>query len=184
MSEFGWVAMECPHGRLHLNSHSFFVELMCGDRPAGPGELAELYLTSLGDRLSPHIRYQTGDFYRLLEQPCPCGHPFPAVRREGRGRDMLVRGGQVRLTPGELDVLVGRAEWMDLYKMHQVAEDHFVFHFIPSERFEERSARELGESLRAVLGADARIDLERTSYIPSERSGKFLSCTSALSEES
>jgi phenylacetate-CoA ligase len=184
MSEFGWVAMECRSGRMHMNTRSFFVELMCGPRPAQPGDLSELYLTSLGDRLSPHIRYQTGDFYRPLREPCPCGHPFPVVRCEGRGRDMIVREGQVVLTPAGLDDLVGRAPWLDVYRLHQKAEDHFVFWFIPNEHFEAAHERELHEALRVALGEGARIELDRTSYIASERSGKFLSCTSAVSAES
>jgi len=181
MSEFGWLAMECPEGRMHLNTHSYHIELLTSGRKAEPGELAELVITSIGDRVSPHIRYQTGDHYRLLDEACPCGHAFPVVRYEGRLRDMLQRKGKVILTPRGLDDLVGPAEWMDIYKMHQVDDDYFVFRFSPNERFEASHEEELARRLRAALGEDARVEMEQTSYIASERSGKFASCTSAAS---
>ncbi len=183
MSEFGWVAMECPNGRMHLNTRSYYAELLVGDRAARAGELAELVLTSRGDKLSPHIRYRTGDYYRLEAVPCPCGHAYPSVRHEGRWRDMLRRGPEVLLTPRALDALVGPAPWLDLYKLHQASAAHFVFRYVPAGDRAPGRESELADALHTVLGRDARIDVEATSYIAGERSGKFASYTSALESD-
>src|SRR6185295_16332980 len=91
MSEFGWLGVECPQGALHLNSDHFYLELMTERRPTEVGELGELVITSIGDRVSPHIRYRTGDLFRRLN--CSCGHRFPAVRAEGRASACMMRGG-------------------------------------------------------------------------------------------
>ncbi|XXF81253.1 hypothetical protein P2318_16290 [Myxococcaceae bacterium GXIMD 01537] len=178
MSEFGWLALECPQGALHLNTDAYYPEFLVGDRLAEPGELAELVVTSLGDDLSPHIRYRTGDLYRLLSEPCPCGHRFPRVRAEGRASSMLVRDRRVVLTPREVDEVVGDAPWMDLYQLDQTDEDAFVLRFLGNAV--QAQEADLHERLQARLGAGARLVLERVTYIPSERSGKLLSCRSTV----
>lgn len=91
---------------------------------------------------------------------------------------MLVRGNAVRLTPRELDDLVGAAAWLDLYKMHQVDDEHFVFRYVAGEHHDRGHEHELARRLRDALGATARIDIEAAGYIAGERSGKFEPCTS------
>lgn len=184
MSEMGWLGMECPHGFLHLNAESFYLELLPeGDgptRPAVPGELAELYVTSIGDELSPHIRYRTGDLYTLVDGDCPCGHAFPRVVHQGRRKDVMRAGdGGVLLTPKQLDELVGPARWLDVYKLRQLAPGRFQFRYVPAEGEPDDS---LGGNLRDVLSSNPSTDLtfEAVDYIECERSGKFLPCISEV----
>lgn len=181
MSELGWIGMECDHGALHLNDESFFLELLVGDRTARTGELAELVVTSLGDRLSPHVRYRTGDFYRATGEPCRCGHPFPVVRHEGRLRDMIVRGGRIILTPAGLDECVGAAPTLDVYRLHQHDDRRFTFYYVPNGRFEPADEERLERLLRERLGEGVELELDATQYIAGDRTGKFNSCTSTLS---
>jgi phenylacetate-CoA ligase len=183
MSELGWVAMECPNEVMHLNTDNFYQELLVDGRPAEPGEPAELITTGLGDDLEPHIRYRTGDIYTLLPD-CGCGHRFPAVRHEGRATDLLIRGGLVVLTPKQLDELVGPAGWADVYKLHQLAEDRFSLRFVRSAEYGEQAEREVTDRLLAALGPGAQLAVEASDYLPCERSGKFISCTSAALRQS
>jgi phenylacetate-CoA ligase len=79
--------------------------------PAGPGELAELVLTTLGRTGAPVIRYRTGDLVRprwpAPEEVATGGCPW--VRLEGgilgRVDDMLVVRG-VNVFPGAIDDIV------------------------------------------------------------------------------
>ena len=80
-------------------------------RPAGPGELSELVLTTLGRTGAPVIRYRTGDLVRprwpAAEEVAAGGCPW--VRLEGgilgRVDDMLVIRG-VNVFPGAIDDIV------------------------------------------------------------------------------
>ena len=182
MSEFGWVLTECPKAHLHVNTASYYAELVVDGRPAEPGELAELYLTGLGDQVSPHIRYQTGDFYRLVDGACACGHKFPAVRMEGRSLHMLYKNGQVAVTPRDIDDVVGRAEFIDLYQLEQGRGGDCVFRFIANERYDEKQVADLRERLKAKLDGQAP-RMERTEYIPCERSGKFQAVKSSIARD-
>jgi phenylacetate-CoA ligase len=180
MSELGWVAMECPSGSLHLNNEAFWTEIVCDGRPASTDEIGDLYVTTLDDRLSPKIRYVTGDVYRLAH-PCACGHAFPTVVFEGRRRDLVRRGKAVVLTPRVVDALVGAPTGLLHYRLHQHREDYCTFRFVVEDGASPDWEEALADRLREGLGRDCRLEVERTSYIPSERSGKFLSCTSTLS---
>lgn len=86
--------------------HAEFLSVETG-RPARPGELSELVLTTLGRTGAPVIRYRTGDLVRPLwpDDDAPC----PWVRLDGgilgRNDDMLVVRG-VNIFPGAIDSIV------------------------------------------------------------------------------
>jgi phenylacetate-CoA ligase len=85
--------------------HPEFLALETG-RPAQPGELAELVLTTLGRAGAPVIRYRTGD---VVRPTWAAAGDQPWVRLEGgilgRADDMLVVRG-VNIFPGAIDDIV------------------------------------------------------------------------------
>jgi phenylacetate-CoA ligase len=183
MSELGFVAMKCPFENLHLNTKSFYMELLCNSRPAESGEMAELFVTTLDNGCIPHIRYRTGDIYRFISTECLCGSDFPVVQMEGRLRNFLFREGKIALTPRALDKIIDNPPWMDLYKMKQTDDNDFLFSFIANDRYEENSEEYIRKGIFQALGDDIHLMVERTDYIPTERSGKFLSCVSKVGEK-
>nr|BFE74556.1 hypothetical protein GCM10020092_078570 [Actinoplanes digitatis] len=177
MSELGWVAMDCPLGRLHLNNSAFHIELLdrVGLTPVSRGQIGELVITSLGDRLLPHVRYRTGDLYRLMT-PCPCGHPAPTVRHEGRAVHFLYGQDSRTVSPKQFDDIVGADPHVIAYRMQQVSDRRFRLKFIAAPAAPADAGDALAARVRAALGARSLVDVQRVDYIPSERSGKFLSC--------
>jgi phenylacetate-CoA ligase len=90
--------------------HAEFLSVESG-QAAGPGELSELVLTTLGRSGSPVIRYRTGDLVRPrwpTQEEIAAG-ACPWVRLEGgilgRTDDMLVVRG-VNIFPGAIDDIV------------------------------------------------------------------------------
>lgn len=108
-----WGVGDLIGGGLDVIETAFHPEFLAIDtgRPAGPGELAELVLTTLGRTGAPVIRYRTGDVV------CPvwtadtdvAAGVSPWVRLEGgilgRADDMLVVRG-VNIFPGAIDDIV------------------------------------------------------------------------------
>jgi phenylacetate-CoA ligase len=179
MSELGWVTMECPQGAMHLNDAKFYAEFLVGDRPAEPGETAELVITSIGDRLLPHLRYRTGDIYRLGEGPCACGSGLTVARHEGRWQTMIRRPDRPvheGVSPRDVDGAVGDDLPIDLYRLQQRADGSCTLSYIPSSPSETEVTGELHDRLAGLLGEDVALRVEAVDYIPCQRSGKFASC--------
>jgi len=103
-----WGVGDRSGGGLDVIESCFHPEFLALDtgRPALPGELAELVLTTLGRSGAPVIRYRTGDVVRPTWASDGASH---WVRLEGgilgRSDDMLVVRG-VNIFPGAIDDIV------------------------------------------------------------------------------
>jgi phenylacetate-CoA ligase len=183
MTEFGFIAVECPMKRMHANTSSYYLEFIVNGKPAKKGELAELYITSYYQGCMPHIRYKTGDLYRVLDEKCECGHEFPVVEIEGRISNMFFRDNSIILTPNELDQIVGAPDWLELYKLHQSDNDFFTFSYIKNENYEQGSENDIKKELIRCLGEKVTINFENVPYIPSARGGKYQFCSSNVGEQ-
>lgn len=181
-SEMGWIGLECQHGRLHLNTDSFFIEVIHGDRYAEPGENGELCITSLDNGALPHIRYRTGDAIRLDGETCPCGSHLPVASMQGRMMSFIKRSGRYLLSPYDVDQIVGAPEWLDQYQCHQTDEDNLVFKMIINEAYDQNAEAPIIEGIRAATGGELSITTERLDYIATERSGKFQATKSDVTE--
>ncbi|TYK52496.1 hypothetical protein [Actinomadura decatromicini] len=182
MSEFGWLAVECPLGLTHLNNRSYFVEpLVDGGRPAAPGELAELVVTSVGDRLSPHIRYRTGDLCRVWDDPCACGSDLPLCRFEGRSGTLLtVPGRPAPIGAWDVDRAVGDCPELDAYQVGQHREDEVRVEYVPNVKDTRALEDGLVERLRALLGGRVRLTASAVRYLPAGPDGRLRPCVSDL----
>ncbi len=179
MSEFGWLGIECPHGARHLNEENFHHEILREDgAPARPGQLGELVVTSIGDRLSPHIRYRTGD----LVSPggrCPCGAAGRTVVHHGRAASCLVDGqGGSAVTPRQVDDALSDVTGIRHYRVDQDEPDTIRCRIIPdvTDTDTDQTAEAVRQRLRTVLPHVGRVQAAAVKHIEAERSGKFSSC--------
>ena len=81
-------AVTCPaHEGMHLRENMVIAEIVDGEgRRLPDGETGELVITTIGMEALPLIRYRTGDYTRILPEPCPCGCSLlrlDGVRRGG-----------------------------------------------------------------------------------------------------
>jgi len=183
MSEFGWLTVECPLGFTHFNNVSYFPEFLSEQTgtPARPGELAELVLTSIGDRLMPHIRYRTGDLYRVWDEPCKCGSDLPICRHEGRRGTLLTLPGRASpISARDVDRAVGACPELDVYQVRQHREDTVRVEYVPNVKDTRASEAGLAERLRFLLGPRTRLEIAAVGYLPAERSGRVPPCVSEL----
>ena len=168
-SEMGWLAMTCEHGHMHLNDSGFFFEGVPSEH-----DFAELCVSSIDGGASPHIRYLTGDIVQIQEdKQCACGHSGRVITMEGRESSFLRFAGKAWMSPRQLDQLLGDAPWCDLYQFEQVGEGDFIFKFIVNECYNAGDEGEFIEQFAAQWPTATKVQREKLSYIPTERSGKF-----------
>ena len=96
--ELAIVAHECSEGvGNHILSLSHYVEFLeeGSDKEAATGEIGRVIVTDLTNRVTPLIRYDTGDLAFKLKTPCPCGRSYPLMSPiEGRRINSLILDGK------------------------------------------------------------------------------------------
>jgi phenylacetate-CoA ligase len=88
--EFATIAYECEEGGRHV-CETRYPEIIVKDKPAQPGGLGGVVITSLTQFAMPFIRYKNGDMAIFNKEFCPCGREMPVFQEiVGRIRDFLV----------------------------------------------------------------------------------------------
>lgn len=173
-TEFGWVAMECSHGHLHLNDDSFFFEYVdLEDGEALPDSFKELCISSIDQGASPHIRYRTADIVSVIEGQCECGSDRPQIIMEGKLSHFLSKDGLPFLSPNQVDKLIGAPQWLELYQIEQTTENSFLLKIIVNDNYEQGSEQYIANSLQEKFETGIRVDVRVVNYISAERSGKY-----------
>ena len=99
------TGLECQaHQGIHYWADFYILEILNPEtlRPALPGEVGEMVVTSLKKEAAPLIRYRTRDLTRLLPGECPCGCAFPRHDAiHGRSDDMFIFRA-VNIYPGQV----------------------------------------------------------------------------------
>ncbi len=100
------TGLDCSrHNGIHYWADHFIFEIIdpVTLKPVPAGEQGELVVSTLSKEGSPLIRYRTHDITRILDQPCPCGVPFPMHDRIlGRTDDMFIYRA-VNIYPSQID---------------------------------------------------------------------------------
>jgi len=81
--EAGFIAHQCPKGRMHLTAENVWAEIVRDGRPVPIGGTGEIVITHLDAYAMPFIRYRTGDMGRLVPGRCPCGRGLPMMEIVG-----------------------------------------------------------------------------------------------------
>jgi phenylacetate-CoA ligase len=91
-SEALWMAGECAlQTGLHIFADAKRIEVVDADGRSLPaGEVGDIIVTDLTNRVFPIIRYRLGDRGALIDGACGCGVSLPRmVQPEGRAIDIL-----------------------------------------------------------------------------------------------
>lgn len=170
--EFGPLAVECPeHAGLHLNERDALFEIDSPEPDRQPGPIRVTYLCNYA---MPFLRYETGDWGRLMSAaPCRCGRRTPRLAPvAGRETDMI-RTAAGLLIHGEFFTHL-------LYGVGGVRSFQFVQDDLNHYRLlleadaacvTAREAEWRARILEAV-GPGAELRIERVAAIPPTASGK------------
>jgi len=177
--ELGTIAHECAEGRLHTSDENMIVEILDGDRPCKPGEKGELVITELNNFALPLIRYRTGDFAALAEEPCPCGRQLKVIDKlYGRAYDFILSPSGRKFHAEFLMYIFEEAQRHEIgiaqFQVRQTSVDTLEVLAVPSPGgFTPEAERSLVDRIRTLLGENMTINVTRVERIERERSGKM-----------
>ncbi|GFE82194.1 AMP-binding protein [Steroidobacter agaridevorans] len=179
-TEMGPIAHECPAGSRHVMADHVHLEIFNGDEPARPGEFGDLVLTSLFNRAMPLVRCRIGDRGRLSPDPCPCGLPHPVLSElVGRAADMFVTADGKLVHGSEigrrLQLFLSQAPLGSVAQVlfQQKNASHWNVLVESAAGFNDELAAQLRQIVHSTFGESCRVDIERVTLVPREKSGKY-----------
>jgi phenylacetate-CoA ligase len=176
-----FLAWQCPAGSYHVNAEHVLLEIVDEHgRPAAPGEMGRVLVTTLENRLMPLVRYEIGDWATVETAPCACGRTLPRIGRVvGRGINLF------RMPDGRLRSpwkLVGPLKFLPRLRQFQIVQrtvERYIVRYVAEPALSEAEAAAIRTEFQEILGFAAHVDFERAPEIPRAPSGKFMT---ALSE--
>jgi len=140
----------------------------------GPGETGEIIISNLTNRATVLLNYKQGDLVTLSAGPCPCGRTLPTIERiDGRADDLIaLPDGQVIHS---LVVLAPLHRVAGVIQVQLIQEDlhRFLLRAVClGAKDWALTSQELAATLRALLGENITVEIERVDAIPPQPNGK------------
>jgi phenylacetate-CoA ligase len=171
-------AGQCRQGKYHLRPDYALVEFIQNDKPAPPGELAEIVCTGFVNWRMPLVRYRIGDLGMLSKETCSCGLNTPIIESlQGRMDDVVVSktGRRIgRLSP----VLKGFPVKEALYI--QKKEGEIILQVVRGEEFKEDTVKAIISEVKARVGSDFEVVLQIVDGIERSAGAKTKSVISLI----
>ena len=182
--EGGFIAHECPEGRMHMTSENVIVEFLKDGRPVAPGEDGEIVITHLDNHAMPFIRYRTGDVGQPSDEPCPCGRGLEVMNvLKGRTTDFIIAPDGRWVHGLALIYVVRDIPGVQQYQIIQEDVDAITVRLVTTDAFPEDGREQIRNGLSHRLGSDVRIDVEPTDTIEQAPSGKHRYVVSKVARE-
>jgi phenylacetate-CoA ligase len=172
----GFIAHECPSGRMHITAEDIIVETVRTDgSPCAPGEPGEIVVTHLATRDFPFIRYRTGDVGALGEATCACGRGLPVLEEiQGRTTDFVLAQDGTVMHGLALIYVLRDLPGVRAFRVVQHSLDHISVRLVVDAAVDRKSHGAAIESgFRRRLGQTVRVEIAYVDQISAEKSGKF-----------
>jgi phenylacetate-CoA ligase len=175
--EVGHVAMNCPHGSIHVNQENYIVEIEgagIGQESAGPGKIL---VTPLFETPMPFLRYQIGDLAELGGNDCSCGRSLTVIRKiMGRvGEVFKTKEGHL-IEPNFWCIAFeeGRpSQDVERYQVVYRRDDSIRIRIVPRRGYSAETEAELRRFLEKNFPSKAHFEFEYVSEIKPQSSGKY-----------
>ncbi|MCW5623690.1 MAG: phenylacetate--CoA ligase family protein [Burkholderiales bacterium] len=170
----GFIAHECPEGRLHITAEDIIVEIIGPDgQPVQAGQSGEIVTTHLATKDYPFVRYRTGDIGALGTTRCACGRGLPVLDRvEGRSTDFVVAADGTIMHGLALVYVIRDLTGVASFRIEQESLARTRVQIVPGPGFVDATEHTIVQGLKARLGSAVDVAVERVASIPPERSGK------------
>jgi phenylacetate-CoA ligase len=152
-------------------------------RPAAPGEMGRVLVTTLQNHLMPLVRYEIGDYAVAAGNRCSCGRTLPTLDRiVGRGVNLFqLKGGRL-LSPWLLMEAVRDRIEMRQFQIVQKTIDWFLVRVVADRPPSLSEQALIRTDFAKLIGTNVQVTFERVAEIARTRSGKFMTTLSELTD--
>jgi phenylacetate-CoA ligase len=171
--EVYWLAAQCPaKGPLHMFHDVRRIEFLDKDnRPCREGELGNIAVTDLENRLFPLIRYLNGDMSRRMSGLCSCGLTLPLMDKvRGRTTDIVKLPDGGCISGDYLTTLFDDyPDAVRRFQVHQKADYSIEILVVPEPAYEriDRCLADVSRLLRDRVRNEVPVTVVRTEEIAS-----------------
>jgi phenylacetate-CoA ligase len=175
--EFSGIAYQCGFGPwFHVMSDSYIVEILVdGSAPAGPGQVGEVVVTDLNNRLFPMIRYRIGDLATAIDpnEQCECGRKMPKIGNIVGRTAALIITPKNRVLPGTFFAHFFKDYELIVFQYQIIQEDpeSILLKVVKGRSFSSEGLESLLFSLSEFLD-NLKVRIEFVEVIPLGRTGK------------
>jgi len=182
--EGGFIAHECPEGRMHITSEHVIVEFIRAGRPVAPGEDGEIVVTHLDNHAMPFIRYRTGDIGQASAESCSCGRGLEVMEVvKGRTTDFIIAPDGRWVHGLALIYVIREIPGVRQYQIVQDDVDRIRVKLVCGEGFPTDGPRRIRDGIAERLGDDVGVSVEHVDEIALDASGKTRSVISVVARD-
>ena len=180
----GFIARECPHGRLHITAEEVIVEIVDDDgRAVADGVEGEILVTNLAGPEFPFIRYRTGDRGIRSSERCPCGRGLPVLESIcGRANDGLVARNGAWIHGSAVNHMIRDIPGLDAYQVVQESREHVVLKLAMTQTPTAEVTSRLSIGIERLLGEGVDVEIRQVAQIPPQPNGKFRHIVNRIDE--
>lgn len=169
-SEMSWMAGECREQTgLHIFADAKMIEVVDADGRSLPvGEIGDIVVTDLTNRVFPLVRYRLGDRGSLMGGICDCGISLPRMAQpEGRTTDVLRLPSGKAMNHRLMAMFGGHPESVRLFQIHQRADYSIAVRVVLGDGPDaERHIEDAVEILRRRVAPEVPVTLEYVDSLP------------------
>jgi phenylacetate-CoA ligase len=176
--EVGHVAMNCPHGSIHVNQENYLVEIEgvgIDEKSAG---LGKILITPLNESPMPFLRYRIGDLAELGGNDCPCGRSLAVIKKiAGRvGEIFKTKDGRL-IEPNFwcLAFMDGRpSRDIERFQVVYRRNGSIRFRIVPGGSYSTQTEADLRHFIEENFPSGMELEFEYISEIMPQPSGKYV----------
>ena len=172
------LACSCKEDKgLHLNIFTKYTEILDDYlKPCKPGEIGEIYITTLNNYSMPLIRYKIEDMAVPSEKKqCSCGRGMPLIEKVvGRNINIFKNFKGEKIDGAYFMVIVFFKDWIKKYQVIQESYNNIIYKIVKKGKPLKKDLEDIEKRVKIVMGKDCKVKFEFVGEIEPTKSGKFL----------
>jgi len=183
LREAGLVGHECDRRTMHTMDEQLILETIDPATLEPTSGEGELVVTSLIGRAMPVIRYRTGDLVRLGRQPCACGRTLGRIEVSGGRAVEFIVTKEGKWVVGYSFIYICRSvKGIVKFQVRQERVGEVRVVLVVDAAYPPDGDTQVRAAVRARLGSDDEVVVERVADLAPAPSGKYRPVVSKVAE--